>query len=144
MKTQYVLTKPDAFLKFRTKVSRLVSVPFVAVLLLAAGNGQGATYSWTPTAVGTNNWDDSGSQNNWSSGFPNAIGDVANLTNDITGAQTINLNQAITVGKINIGDSTASFNAFTVQNGAGGSLTFNNGGSGAQINKTGASTAGVI
>lgn len=101
----------------------------------------GTAYTWTPTAGGTAyNWDNAGPQNNWGTGvggsFPNAVDDVANLNNNVAGAQTISLNQAITLGTLNLGDSTSSFYAFIITNGTAGSLTFDVGSGSAQINKT--------
>ena len=62
---------------------------------------------------------------NWSGGngsnFPNAQDDVAVVTSALTGAETINLNQAITVGTLDIGASTGT-NAFIIAPN-GGSLT---------------------
>jgi hypothetical protein len=52
---------------------------------------------------------------------PNAIGDIASLNLNLAGAQTINLNQAITVGTINLGDITTGFFGTTIA-GNGGSL----------------------
>src|SRR5262249_39749274 len=54
--------------------------------------------------------------------FPNAPGDVANLTAALAGNQTINLNVPITVGTLTIGSSTSA-GAFAVA-ATGGSLTF--------------------
>jgi autotransporter-associated beta strand protein len=85
-----------------------------ALALIAAGPAWAAPYTWTPTAAGTYNWDNSGPQNNWGSGFPNVIDDVANLNINLAGAETVNLNQAITVGTINLGDNASGYNAMTI------------------------------
>ena len=70
------------------------------------------TFTWLPTAPGAYNWNDS---SNWSggSGYPNATGDVANLATALTGNETISLNQAITVGTIDMG-STGTSGTFTI------------------------------
>ncbi|MCX5654968.1 MAG: autotransporter-associated beta strand repeat-containing protein, partial [Planctomycetota bacterium] len=116
-------------------------------LLIAATLGlvlvtpaQAIEYTWTPTDAGTYNWDDASS--NWTSGFPNAVGDTATLAIDLAGAQTINLNQAITIGTLNIGDTGSTYNATTLQNGTAGSLIFDASSGSAAINKaTAGSTA---
>jgi hypothetical protein len=82
-----------------------------------------ATYTWTPTAAGAFNWNDPA---NWTGGpagtFPNAVGDVANLTANLVGNQAIRLNTAILVGTLNLG-SASTAGKYTVL-GGGGSLTF--------------------
>jgi autotransporter-associated beta strand protein len=82
---------------------------------------QAADDIWNQTTAGTYSWN---AATNWFSGtqFPNGIGDVASVTN-IGGTQTINLNQAITVGKLYLGDNVTPFFATTVAPG-GGSLVF--------------------
>lgn len=78
-----------------------------------------AVYNWLPTAAGTYNWNDG---TNWSGiGYPNAADDIANIQLDITGNQTIRLNQTVTVATINLGD-TVGFSTITLAAGTGGSL----------------------
>ena len=93
-----------------------------------------APYTWTPTAAGTYSWDNATSQ--WTSGFPNLADDVANLNINLAGAQTINLNQAITVGTINLGDSTTGFFTTTIAPN-GGSLVMDVASGSANIVRTG-------
>ncbi len=59
---------------------------------------------------------------NWSNGsaFPNATQATAIVNSPISAAQTINLNQSITVGNLSIGATGGAFNV----TGNGGSLTF--------------------
>jgi autotransporter-associated beta strand protein len=100
-----------------------------------------ATYTWTPTAAGAFNWNDPA---NWSGNpgaFPNAVDDVANITTALAGDETINLNQAITVGTLNLGASSGT-HTFTVA-GNGGSLTLQVSSGSAALNETG-SNADVI
>lgn len=121
---------------------RIAAVGVSVVVCLATASVWAADYSWTNAAAGsTFNWNNTGSQNNWVSGFPNAVGDGAYLTNNIVGAQTIRLNQAITVGTLKIGDSNGNL-AFTVVPNSG-SLVLDNGASSAVIagSGTGGSTA---
>lgn len=61
---------------------------------------------------------------NWSSGYPNAAQAVALINSAIAANQTINLNQAITVGEMSIGSSGGAGSFTLAAN--GGSLTFNN------------------
>jgi len=120
--------------------------------LLAISSAQAqTTYTWTPTTVGTFNWNNASSQNNWGTGaggaFANGVGDTANLNSNLTGNQTVNLNTSITLGVLNIGDSTPT-NTFTINTGTGtNSLIFDNTGvTDAQINRThgGASLRDII
>ena len=81
----------------------------------------GSPYTWTPTAGGTYNWNNASGQNNWGQGtalFPNAVGDVVNIINNLAAAQTINLNQNTTLGTLSIGDSGSTYYAITVAPGA--------------------------
>jgi autotransporter-associated beta strand protein len=100
---------------------RTLRLAVVGVAIGLGATAQAATYTWT--SIGSPlNWDNSGGQNNWTSGFPNAVGDVAIVNTNITSNSTINLNQAITIGTLNIGDSTGS-RKFTIAPN-GGSLKF--------------------
>ncbi|MFZ4764968.1 MAG: beta strand repeat-containing protein, partial [Roseimicrobium sp.] len=79
----------------------------------------GATYTWQLDTAGPNPWNSNG---NWTTaGFANAIDDIANLNNDITVNQTVNLNQIITLGALNLGDASGT-SAFTLAAGTGGHL----------------------
>ena len=92
----------------------------IALVLVISSQIQAAT--WNLPGSGAWNADTS-----WTSPatFPNGIDAVANLTNDISGAATVSLNQAITIGSMTAGDSFAAFNNFTVATGTGtNSLTF--------------------
>src|SRR5262245_60481136 len=70
------------------------------------------TYTWTPTAAGTFDWNNPA---NWSpnTGFPKAADDVANVTSALAGNQTIKLNVPIQVGTLNIGAPSGT-SAFTI------------------------------
>lgn len=69
------------------------------------------TYNWTQNATGTFNWNDT-APSNWTTGFPNAAGDVVNLNTDLTGGESVYLRQDITIGHLNIGDASAAANNF--------------------------------
>ncbi len=119
--------------------SKLISlyrkIPLLA-LALAASVSQANAQTWTPTAAGTFAWNDNG---NWSaSPFPNAVDATANLNINLAGNQTINLNEAITLGTLNIGDNTTSFFTTTVAPNSG-SLIFDVTSGNATISKATAS-----
>ena len=107
----------------------------------AAGGAHGASYTWTVDSSGPTDWNSAAP---WTqapdTGFPNGIGAVANLTNDITVDNVIDLEQQVTVGVLNIGDAavnsvTLAYDDFVIQKGAGvGSLIFDNGAATAKIN----------
>ncbi len=112
------------------------------VLGVGAWPARGDTYDWTANAS-PRNWNNSDGQVNWTpAGYPDAIGDVANLVNDITLASTVNLNVPITCGTVNVGDANGS-HAFTIAPN-GGRLILDNGGSAAQINQTATSRGDTI
>lgn len=79
---------------------------------------------WVPTAGGTYDWDDNA---NWTAAFPNAASDDASVNNNITGDQVIELNQAITLDSLTLGDADAS-HVITIAPGAGGSLSIQSSG----------------
>jgi autotransporter-associated beta strand protein len=126
--------KSKSVFRLVRKGSRNLAAAIVTLLVSQAAHA--ATYTWTPTATGTYAWNDTTSK--WTTGFPNAIGDVANLNINLAGAQTINLGTGITIGTLNLSDTTTSpFFATTLADGTGGSLAFDAFGScNAQLNKT--------
>ncbi|MDF3129107.1 autotransporter-associated beta strand repeat-containing protein [Kiritimatiellaeota bacterium B1221] len=78
--------------------------------------------TWTPTGTGTYDWDNNA---NWSaSPFPNAVDAVADFSVDYANPQTVNLNQAITVGSLSFTDNGATTGAstFNLAAGTSGSL----------------------
>ncbi|MEZ0273883.1 MAG: beta strand repeat-containing protein, partial [Roseimicrobium sp.] len=92
------------------------------------------TYTWTPTAAGTFQWNDG---LNWggTAPVPGAAADVVNLNANLAGAQTINLDASTTLGILNIGDPTTAFFAYTLVPQGGSTLTFDNLAAAASINK---------
>jgi autotransporter-associated beta strand protein len=76
--------------------------------------------NWTPLVVGD---------------WPKDAGDIANLNFNLTQAAAITLDAAITVGGLTIGDTNAT-HSYTLSNGAGGSLTFDNSGSAATLTES--------
>src|SRR6202451_1084325 len=94
----------------------------VAIVSLSLG-GEAHAVTWTQTAAGSFAWN---SNSNWPAAFPNSPGAVANLNVGLVGNQTISLNQAITLGQLDVGDSGGDARAITnLNSGAGGNpLTF--------------------
>jgi fibronectin-binding autotransporter adhesin len=121
----------------RHSVRIFATLVTLAVVSMVVADIQAQT--WNQTAAGTGyNWQ---TTTNWTPNtVPNGVDAVASLTNNIAGAQTISLNGTVTLGTLNIGDSTATFLGFTLQNGTGGSLTFDVASGSAAINKTGSGT----
>jgi len=98
--------------------------------------------TWNQTAAGTTyNWQ---TPTNWTPNtVPSGVDATASLTNNIAGAQTISLNGSVTLGTLNIGDSDGT-HAFTLQNGTGGSLTFDVSSGSAAINKAAGVSGDII
>jgi autotransporter-associated beta strand protein len=118
----------------------LLAAITLAGFAFAAPTVHAATYSWTQTVAGPFNWDNASAQNNWTSGFPNAVGDVAIMNVNLTANQTVNLNQAITVGSLTFGDSNNTQTA-TLATGTAGSLTFDATSGNASLIRTAGGTA---
>lgn len=113
----------------------------VLAMLLAAGTAVAATNNWNKSGVGaTYNWDDQANWDAGASGFPNAVGDVAIVSQNIwTTDTTINLNQQITVGSLTTGD-TSGGNKFIFAVGTSGSLVFQTASGNANLIHTSAGT----
>ncbi len=113
--------------------ARQKSSLWLAMSVLAAVSGitgQRAfayTYNWIGPTTGTANWNDAA---NWSSsdggsGIPNGVGDTASFASaTLTGGLTVNLNQAITIGNLNM--SHGGGKNLVIGAGSGGSLIMDN------------------
>jgi len=104
---------------------------------LTLPNVQAQILQWNQTAASTTyDWNVAA---NWlpSTVFPDAVGGVANVNNDIVGNQTIRLQEDITIGTLNLGDATGT-STFTIANEGVETfiLTLDNGASHARISKT--------
>ncbi len=78
--------------------------------------------TWVPSAAGTYDWNDDA---NWSSSpYPNAVDATANISIDSANPQTLELNEAITVGSLLFEDNGATTGSSSVEvaSGTGGSL----------------------
>ena len=90
----------------------------VAAALLAVGSptpARAANFTWNKTDSNTYSWI---APSNWTAlaGFPDDLGDVANLNNNILGDNTIALNANVTLSTLNIGDAVGA-NSFIIQAG---------------------------
>ncbi|PAW66413.1 MAG: hypothetical protein B9S30_08310, partial [Verrucomicrobiia bacterium Tous-C5FEB] len=116
----------------------LLAAVTLAGLAFAAPAVHAASYTWTPLTAGPFNWNNANSQNNWTSGFPNALADVANMSVNLSANQTVNLNQAITLGTLTIGDNNG-VQTFTLAP-SSGSLIFDVSSGTASLNRSSAGT----
>ena len=126
----------------KNRLSRSHFTVALAIATLAAGADpvHATNSTWVPTTT-FGSWQ---TPANWSPAtVPNTIGDVANVNNNIVGSGTITLDGAVTLGTLNLGD-TNNTGTFTLATGASGTLTMNNGGSGAQINEAATAAGDVI
>ena len=112
----------------------------MALLAGVTWEAQAASGTWNVDAGG--NWNTGG---NWSAATVpgTAAGDTVGLSFDITGNRIITNDTAVTLGILNIGDANYS-NTYTLTNNAGSTLTFNNNGSGAQLNQIATSKGDTI
>ena len=90
----------------------------VAAALLAVGSptpARAANFTWNKVDSETYSWI---APSNWTAlaGFPDDLGDVANLNNNILGDNTITLNANVTLSTLNIGDAVGA-NSFIIQAG---------------------------
>lgn len=100
----------------------------------AGQTGSPGIYSWQHLY----NWNALG-QHQSPFDVPFLIGDTANLNQlNLLGTQTINLDGAVTLGTLNLGD-TSGQSSYIIAAGTGGSLTFD-GGAASALNKIGIST----
>jgi autotransporter-associated beta strand protein len=117
----------------------LLAAITLAGFAFTAPAAHAATYTWTPLTAGPFNWDNASAQNNWTSGFANAAGDVAIMNGNLSANQVVNLNQAITVGSLTFGDSTGA-QTTTLQAGTAGSLIFDVASGNATLTRTAVGT----
>jgi hypothetical protein len=98
-----------------SRASLMVAAAIFSVGVSTTPRAQAANLSWTQTAANTYSWSGAGS--------PNAIGDIANLSGALEGAQTVNLNAVITIGElIFVPSAPSSAAGFTLAGGTNGLL----------------------
>jgi|UniRef100_UPI00378359BE autotransporter-associated beta strand protein len=119
-------------------MKRPVAAALIVISPLWIDTAQASTFVWDTTGSGSYIWQDF---TNWNGGLipTSIVGDTANLNLDILGTQFISLDDALTLGTLNIGDATGG-SSIVLTSGVGGTLSFN-GGATAAINKTGSGTA---
>ena len=120
----------------------MVAAALLGVAVSSTPKAQAANLTWSQTAVSTYSWTDSA---NWGgAGFPNAIGDVANLSGALAGAQTVNLNAIITLGELNFGATEPILGApgYTLAAGTNGLLILDDTDGAVSINKLNGSPSG--
>ncbi len=101
-------------------MKNITSIITMAMIALCAIIANATEYTWTQTEAGTTyNWNTSA---NWGGvAFPNAAGDVANVSSNITGDVGIRLQQNIDIGKLVIGNPVVanSTHEYTISTGTG-------------------------
>jgi autotransporter-associated beta strand protein len=118
-------------------MKRPVAAALIVISPLWIDTAQATTFVWDTTGSGSYTWQDF---TNWNGGLnpTSIVGDTANFNLDILGTQFISLDDALTLGTLNIGDTSGN-SSLVLTSGVNGTLSFNNGGT-AAINKTGAGT----
>lgn len=134
--------------------TRKVTLGGVAVFLCLAQSLTAATYTWGRGAAGTFSWNNNATfgltnGNNWNASsagaFPNAIGDIANLTPGAGGnAQIYRLGQNITVGALTVGSGNSGTGAQTLEAGGLFSLIFDNGGNNSTLSHNNTTAVATI
>jgi fibronectin-binding autotransporter adhesin len=97
-----------------------LSIAVIAMVGLCGGSqALGQAYTWN--TIGGGSWNQS---SNWtpSTSFPNGFNDTAAIRQDISGAKGIDLNTAIMLNRLTLGDLSGT-SSYTIQPN-GGSLTF--------------------
>jgi len=107
----------------------------------APQSAQATDGTWNVNANGT--WSTAG---NWlGNSIPDGVGAIGNLTfNLATSGKTVTLDGNRTLGTLNIGDPTSSFQSYTLAQSGGSFLTLNNNGAGAVISKAFGTAADTI
>ncbi|WP_265592841.1 autotransporter-associated beta strand repeat-containing protein [Verrucomicrobium sp. BvORR034] len=105
-------------------------------MAVSSGVSWGQTFSWTNTTTG--DWNNSA---NWSpSGVPNGASSQAQITNAISANAIVNLNLAVTLGDLTIGESDGTHAFWIRPTVANGTLTFLNNVADATLVKNGGAT----
>jgi autotransporter-associated beta strand protein len=94
------------------RLSFSLATALAALLAVQSASAQSGT--WTQTTAGPFNWDDLA---NWSSGagpIANGVDSTASFLANLAAAQTVNLNNAKTIGNITFTDTTLSSHDLTI------------------------------
>ena len=125
---------------------RLIQSSVLTCCIGAAASVQAAvTGTWNVIAA-PGNWSDG---SHWLGGVVpgtngvSSVGDVAIINQNIAAGRNITNDVPVTLGRLDLGDTDNS-NLYNYKNGSGGSLTFNNAGSPAQINELATSKGDTI
>lgn len=126
----------------RIRMTDCPAVWMVVALVAVMPHAQGAEGAWNTSAAGT--WSTAG---NWNPAVVpgTAAGDTVDLTFDLSVARTVTIDTTSrTVGDLNIGDSGASYFAYTLAASGGAVLNLDGAGSGpATVDFRGPLTGGV-
>lgn len=126
----------------------LFIVTFIVLAILLSTSARAASGTWIKltgggTATATGTWSVS---TNWSGGsIADGVGATADFsTLNIKALSTITLDSNRTLGVLKIGDSSGTSNNYDIVSSLGATLTFDNGGSNAQINQTAGSAGDTV
>lgn len=125
----------------RRQAKRPASVSLLAAIPILLSSARAATVMWgvqIPGSPGAYSWQH---LHNWNpAAVPDAVGDVANLNLvNLAGDLAINLDGAVTLGTLNLGD-TGGGQSYILAAGSGGSLIFDNGVGSSTLEKFGIGT----
>jgi hypothetical protein len=131
--SQFILMKLSKRRTLLPRASLMVAAALIGIGISTAPKAKAATFNWSQTTANTYSWTTSA---NWGvASYPNAIGDVVNLSSG-TVAQTVNLDAVITIGELNFGALGPSGPpGYTLAAGTGGYLILDDTDGAVSINK---------
>jgi fibronectin-binding autotransporter adhesin len=120
-----------------------IAIAVVIASCCFGSTAQAGNYSWTgSTGGGTFTWS---TPSNWgqTTNYPHLLGDNANLTRALTGPATVNIDTAVSLASLVVGDIGTIDSSITVAL-LGGSLTFDGNGSNAILQQSSRSNGDTI